>query len=100
MARWVRRAGEVEEQEVGTTTTPELLDNKAEDAAGVAEGEQGEQGEGEGGAAEDGVAAAVAGLEEEPASGARKPWTDSWVRRRLHQSRCTSMSADLETPPR
>ena len=80
---------EVEEQE-GDTTTAELMDNKAEDAAVV----EGEEGEAEGEAGAGGVA--MVGLEE-PASGVRRPWIGSWGRRRLHQSRCTSMSGDQET---
>lgn len=85
---------EVEEGE-GDTTTAELMDNKAEDAA-VVEGEEGEgeEGEAEGEAGAGGVA--MVGLEE-PASGVRRPWIGSWGRRRLHQSRCTSMSGDQET---
>lgn len=101
---WLLRAGEVEEQEGGTTA---LLDYKAEDAV------VGEEGEGEGGAVgggeTDGVMAVwldvgvdgVVVVElEQPVSGVRRLWIDSWGGRRLHQSRCTSMSVDREMPPR
>lgn len=41
----------------------------------------------------------VAGLEQ-PVSAARRPWIDSWGRRRLRQSRSTSMSVDQAMPQR
>lgn len=57
--------------------------------------------EGEGGAVEDGEVGGMAAVGvEQPVSGVRRQWIDSWGRRRPHQSRCTSMSVARETPPR